>query len=148
VASGSPIDTATVGTKTFIVNATDNVANASSQSVSYAVTYRICLQYDPTKALTGRAYAIKLQLCDANNVNVSQLAIAVTATGVDGNPALAIPLGSLNPGNRFLYGPGTAPGASYLYNLDTQPLRAGAHVLDFVVQGDPIAHTAPFVLKK
>jgi len=48
----------------------------------------------------------------------------------------------------FLYGPGTSPGASYLYVLDTQGLGAGAHVLTFKVQGDPIVHSAPFVLKK
>jgi Pro-kumamolisin, activation domain len=113
VASGSPIDTATVGTKTFTVNATDNVDNASSQSVSYAVTYRICLQYDPTKPASSRSYVFTLQLCDNNGVNVSQASIAVTATAVDGVAARAKPLGSLNPGNKFLYGPGTAPGASY-----------------------------------
>ena len=57
-------------------------------------------------------------------------------------------IGSLNPGNKFLYGPGTAPGASYLYNLDTLGLSSGAHVLNFTVQGDPIPHTVPFKLKK
>jgi hypothetical protein len=148
VASGSPIDTATVGTKTFIVNATDNVTNASSASVGYSVTYRICLQYDPATASSGRAYALKLQLCDFNGANVSRQDIAVTATGVDGVAALAKPLGNLNPGNKFLYGPGSAPGASYLYSLDTQPLSKGPHVLNFTVQSDPLAHTAPFILKK
>ncbi len=148
VASGSPIDTVTVGTKTFTVNAADVVANPSSKAVSYAVTYRICLKYDATKASTGRAYAFTIQLCDANNKNVSLASIAVTATGVDGIAAKAKPIGSLNPGNKFLYGPGTAPGASYLYNLDTLGLTSGAHVLNFTVQGDPIPHTVPFKLKK
>jgi hypothetical protein len=148
VASGSPIDTASVGTKTFTVNATDNVANASAQSVSYGVTYKICLQYDPDKPTSGRAQNISLQLCDVNNVNLSVASIQVTATAVDGSPAKAKPLGSLNPGNVFLYGPGTAPGASYLYVLDSQSLGAGAHVLSFTVQGDPVVHSAPFTLKK
>jgi len=147
VPNGSPIDTATLGTKTFTVNATDNVGNASGQSVSYNVTYKICLQYDPTKPSGGRAYQIKIQLCDYNNVNLSQMSIVVTAIAVDGNPALAKPLGTLNPGNMFLYGPGTAPGASYIYNLDTLGLASGAHVLNFTVQGDPVAHTAAFILK-
>jgi Pro-kumamolisin, activation domain len=148
VASGSPIDTATVGTKTFTVNATDKVANAGAQSVSYDVTYKICLQYDPTKPTNGRAENITLQLCDVNDVNVSNMSITVTAVAVDGNPALAKSLGGLNPGNLFLYGPGTSPGASYLYVLDTQGLGVGAHVLTFQVQGDPIVHAAPFILKK
>jgi hypothetical protein len=148
VASGSPIDTSAVGTKTFTVDAADNVNNASSQSVSYAVTYNICLQYDPSKPSSGRAYAVTLQLCDYNENNVSERSIVVTATAVDGRAAKAKPLGSLNPGNTFLYGPGTAPGASYLYNLDTKGLTNGVHVLNFTVQGDPISHTAPFILKK
>lgn len=148
VASGNPIDTTTVGTKTFTVNAADNVNNASSQSVGYAVTYKICLQYDPTKPSSGRAYGFTLQLCDFNNVNVSLASIVVTATAVDDVAARAKPLGALNPGNEFLYGPGTSPGASYLYSLDTRGLALGAHVLDFMVQGDPIPHTAPFILKK
>jgi hypothetical protein len=148
VASGSPINTASVGTKTFTVNATDIVANASAQSVNYDVTYKICLQYDPTKPTNGRAQNITLQLCDVNNVNVSMASIKVTATAVDGNPSKAQPLGNLNPGNVFLYGPSTSPGASYLYVLDSQGLGAGAHVLSFTVSGDPIVHSSPFVLKK
>ncbi|HEX8120064.1 MAG TPA: hypothetical protein VF549_02255 [Solirubrobacteraceae bacterium] len=37
VAAGAPIDTATTGTKSFAVTATDGGANASSQTVSYVV---------------------------------------------------------------------------------------------------------------
>ncbi len=148
VPSGSPIDTASAGSKTFTVDATDNVGNASSWSAGYAVTYRICLAYDPTKPSSGRAYAFTLQLCDYAGNNVSKLEIAVTATAVDGVAARAKPLGSLNPGNKFLYGPVTAPGASYLYNLDTQGLTSGSHVLNFTVQGDPVPHSVPFILKK
>lgn len=74
--------------------------------------------------------------------------ITLTATAIDGNPVKAKPLGALNPGNKFLYGPGSAPGASYLYVLDTQGLGSGNHTLSFIVQGDPVAHSAPFTLKK
>jgi hypothetical protein len=148
VASGALADTLTVGTKTFTVNAADNVNNASSQSVSYAVTYRICPKYDATKPSNARAYEFTIQLCDYNNANVSSASIVVTATGVDGVAAKAVPLGNLNPGNKFLYGPGTSPGASYLYILDTRGLGVGTHVLNFTVQGDPIPHTTLFILKK
>jgi hypothetical protein len=148
VANGAAIDTAAAGTKTFTVNAADNVANAGSASVNYDVTYRICLQYDPAQATSGRAVNLTLQLCDANGANLSMASITVTATAVDGSAAKAKPLGVLNPGNVFLYGPGSAPGASYLYVLDTRGLGAGTHVLTFKVQGDPILHGAPFILKK
>jgi hypothetical protein len=148
VPSGSPIDTSSAGTKTFTVNAADNVGNTSSQSVGYAVTYRICLVYDPAKPSSSRAYNFTLQLCDYVGNNVSQVDIAVTATAVDGVASRAKPLGSLNPNNKFLYGPGTSPGASYLYVLDTLGLSSGSHLLNFTVQGDPVPHTAPFLLKK
>ncbi len=148
VANGSPIDTVAVGSKTFTVSSTDNVANASTQTVSYGVTYKICLKYDPSVPSGGRPYIFKLQLCDADSKNISMKSIAVTATAVDGDPSKAVPLGNSNPGNRFAYGPPTSPGASYQYKLDTSHMKAGAHALTFTVAGDPVAHTAPFVLKK
>ncbi len=147
VASGSAIDTASVGTKAFTVGAADQVANAGTLTVNYAVSYDICLQYDPARVTNGRAKNITLQLCDYAGANVSLPGVAITATGVDGNPAAAVPLGALNPGNAFLYTPPNAPSGGYRYVLDTQGLASGAHVLNFTVQGDPIAHTAAFVLK-
>jgi hypothetical protein len=39
VPSGSPIDTSSVGTKTFSVTATDNAGNTDTETVSYTVTY-------------------------------------------------------------------------------------------------------------
>ena len=148
VATGAAIDTASVGAKTFTVNATDHVANASVLSVGYNVTYRICLQYDPNQPMNGRGLNLSLQLCDYSGSNVSQQSIVVKALAVDGQPARATSLGNVNPGNRFLYGPGSAPGASYLYVLDSRGLAAGAHVLTFSVAGDPVTHAAPFILKK
>ena len=148
VASGSAIDTASVGTKTFTVNAADQVENGATRSATYDVTYKVCLQYDPSQPVNGRAVNIMVQICDYNNANVSQQSIIVTALAVDGQPGKATPLGNLNPGNRFLYGPGTSPGASYLYVLDAQRLGAGTRVLTFSVAGDPITHSAPFTLKK
>jgi hypothetical protein len=147
VANGVAIDTTSVGTKAFTVNATDQVANAGSATVHYDVTFAICLQYDPTHASSGRAQAITLQLCDYAGANVSSPGIVVTATGVDGNPAAAVPLGSQNPGNVFHYGMNGSPGVSYKYLLDAQGLSSGSHVLNFTVQGDPVSHTAPFMLK-
>lgn len=147
VPNGSNITTSPVGAYTFTVNTADKLANATSQSTSYNVTYKICLQYDPTKPSGGRGYVFAVQICDYNNVNLSTMGIHLTATAVDGDPAKAKSLGNLNPGNVFLYGPGTSPGASYIYNLDTKGLTNGSHVLSFTVQGDPVPHTASFIKK-
>jgi hypothetical protein len=145
---GSNIVTSPVGTYTFTVNTADKLGNATSASTSYQVTYKICLQYDPTKPGGGRAYVFSVQICDYNNVNLSTVTIHLTTTAVDGSAAKAKPLGKLNPGNVWLYGPGTAPGASYTYNLDTTGLGNGSHTLTFTVEGDPAPHTIPFIIKR
>ena len=147
VASGSNIDTGSIGTKTFTVNANDNVSNASTLSVNYSVTYRICLTYNPNTPFNGSAANITLQLCDYNGVNLSQKSIVVHATAVDGNPALAKSQGNVNPGNNFLFGPPSAPAATYIYVLSTKGLSSGKHAINFTVQGDPVAHTAAFTMK-
>ena len=49
VPNGSKIDTASVGAKSFGVNASDKVGNTSGSTLSYNVTDKICLTYDPTK---------------------------------------------------------------------------------------------------
>ena len=75
VPNGSNITTSPVGTYTFTVNTADKLGNAASQSTSYNVTYKICLQYDPTKASAGRGYVFSVQICDYNNVNKSTINI-------------------------------------------------------------------------
>jgi hypothetical protein len=86
VANGTAVNTSSPGSFTFTVDATDNLGNTSSKTVSYAVSYRICLLYDSTKALgsPNSSVAVKLQLCDASNTNLSSPGIAVTALNVDG----------------------------------------------------------------
>jgi Pro-kumamolisin, activation domain len=147
VANGSNINTASVGTKTFTVNSSDNVANAGSASVNYDVTYRICLSYNPNSPISGRAANITVQICDYNGANLSQRSIVLHATAIDGNPAKLKALGNANPGNNFLFGPPSAPSATYLYVVDSQGLGSGKHVINFTVQGDPVPHSAAFTLK-
>lgn len=140
VANGSPIDTASVGTKTFTVNSTDNVGNASSASASYQVQYAICLLYDPSKAVpAGAVMSFRLQICDVNGVNLTSSAIAVTATAIVPNEPLT---SHSNPGNMFFVNNG-----AYVYNLDTKGFPAGGYQLQFTVAGDPTTHSVPFQLK-
>ena len=144
VANGSSIDTATVGSKSFTVNATDKLANASASIVSRSAIRSAWRTTHQRQRRT--AYLFKLQLCDANDVNVSNVNIVITATGVDGDPTKAIALGR-NPGNMFLYGPGTAPGASYTSQprhpaIDTDVARA-----ELCCQGDPTPHSSSSCLE-
>ena len=141
VANGAGIDTASVGNKTFTVTGTDNVGNVRVQTVPYIVTYKICLQYDPTKAFHGNSAPIRLQLCDANDVNVSSPGITVHATVV--NPGAIPATSTANPTNDFLFNSGQG---GYIYVLNTKTLSAGSYTLEFTVTGDPITHAAPFLL--
>jgi hypothetical protein len=132
VANGANIDTASVGNKTFTVNATDNVDNARSSSVSYIVTYKICLQYDPAKPFSGNSVPIRLYLCDYFNVNVSSPGIILHATVV--NPGLITPTSSANPTNDFLFNSGMG---AYTYVLNMSGYAAGSYTLEFTVKGIP-----------
>lgn len=141
VANGAGIDTASVGNKTFTVTGTDNVGNVRVLTVPYIVTYKICLQYDPTSPFHGNSAPIRLRLCDANDVNVSSPGIVVHATVV--NPGAIPATSTANPTNDFLFNSGQG---GYIYVLNTKPLSAGSYTLEFTVTGDPITHSAPFRL--
>lgn len=141
VANGAAIDTASVGNKTFTVTGTDNVGNVRARTVPYIVTYKICLQYDPTAPFHGNFVPIRLQLCDANDVNVSGAGIIVHATVV--NPGAIPATSTANPTNDFLFNSGQG---GYVYVLNAKGLPAGSYTLQFTVTGDPITHSAPFIL--
>jgi len=142
VASGAPIDTASVGTKTFTVVAKDNVGNTRSLSVTYVVTYKICLLYDPNQLFSGNVVPIRIALCDVNGVNVSSPGVIVHATVVDPG---AIPATSIaNPTNDFIYHAGLG---GYTYILNTTGYASGSYELRFTVTGDPVTHSARFRLR-
>ncbi len=143
VADGAAFDTASVGVKTFQVNASDAVGNASAASNTYNVTYKICLGYDTTKAYpTGGVVPIHIALCDVNDVNVSSPTVVVTATSVLPFGVLQSP-GSNNPGGVFTF----LNSGGYQFTLSTQGYVPGSYLLQFSVSGDPITHTVPFRLK-
>jgi hypothetical protein len=148
-ANGSPLDTASIGVKSFTVNAADNVGNAISQTVSYTVTYNLCVLYDQTKShRQGSTVPIKLQICDAAGANQSAAGIVITAAGLTAQDNTASSnvddSGSANPDSNFRYDPTLA---GYIYNLSTKGLSTGTWVLTFTVTGDPVAHTVQFDVK-
>ena len=80
ITSGSTIDTASIGARTFAVQAGDNVGNTASQSVSYSVGYAFSGFLAPVKAAptvntgkAGKTYPVKWQLTDANGAPISRL---------------------------------------------------------------------------
>ncbi|MGD0289798.1 MAG: SBBP repeat-containing protein [Candidatus Binataceae bacterium] len=148
VANGANINTASIGSKTFTVNATDSHNNSASQSVNYNIGYNICTDYDTTHAKqTGSTVPIKLMICDANGVNESASSIVLHATGVilvsTSAPEPLSDSGNANPDDdfRFISGP------EYIFNLSTTGDPAGTLALQFTVSGDPTTHSALFQLK-
>ncbi|MEV7027408.1 hypothetical protein AB0O00_35425, partial [Kitasatospora sp. NPDC093558] len=137
VADGSPIDTSTVGSHTFTVNAMDAADNASSLGVSYTVAYRICLLSHPTRPPRGgnATIPIRVRLCDANGNNLSDPGITLTPSQVVGPTTRPFT-------TPFRYDPTLA---GYIVNLPTRGLAPGSYNLEFTVSGaDTTTHVAPF----
>ncbi|MCX5589140.1 OmpL47-type beta-barrel domain-containing protein [Streptomyces erythrochromogenes] len=137
VPNGSPINTSTLGQRTFTVNATDNATNPSTRSVTYNVAYRICLLYDPSRPvrLLGQV-VISLRICDANGNNLSNPNITLTASRITG-PVTRPVTGRFN----YLL-------SSYSLPVSTQNLPNGDYNLEFTISGaDTTTHVAPFTLR-
>ena len=147
VADGGDLNTATVGTNAFPVDAADRVGNQASTSVSYRVTYNVCPLFDQGKAYrAGQTIPIKLQLCDVAGGNASIESVVVTAVRLekaDNSAVTAIveDAGNANPGDGFRY---DSRLEGYIYNLDTRGLSAGTWKLTSDAAGDDIRHSVTF----
>jgi hypothetical protein len=135
--------TLTSGSHTLTVRATDNAGNSFTKpTTTFASGYRVCLLYDPTVAKSiGSTFAVKLRLCDAAGNNVSSSAIALTALTVDGrlDPGTN-DAGNANNGYLFRW---VSSDSSYIYNLKTNGLSAGKHLLYFTTQAVPNRNNLP-----
>jgi hypothetical protein len=126
VPSGSSLNTASVGTKSFSVDAMDNVGNSTpTATAGYTVSFGVQPTFD-----TGQpTRKVSLKLADANGTNVSAAGIVLTVTAIDGSPA----------SGTFSF---TKKPAEYSY----QPkVSAGPHTVPFMATGDPFAHTISFI---
>jgi sugar lactone lactonase YvrE len=152
VASGAALSTSSPGIYSFTVNAADNAGNSSSSSSSYTVSYGACILYDSTKAAkAGSTVPIKLQLCDANNHDVSAPTIVVHATSVvqisSSASYLVQDAGNANPDYDFRFDSTLGPSGGYVFNLKTSGLTTGTYGLTFTAGTDPTPHTAYFQIR-
>ena len=150
--SGSPLDTATVGAKTFHVTSTDLAGNVTAKTVNYTVGFNVGLLYDPAKPHTaGSNISVKLQLVDSAGANLSSAGTVVHALGT--SPAGADSYGPLadsgnaNPGQNFRFDPTLGTSGGYIFNLKTVGYAPGAYKLYFNVGGDPHVYTVQFQIK-
>lgn len=114
-----------------------------------SVSYSVAALFDQTKAYkSGSTVPAKIQLRDANGVNVSSSAITVTATGVtrisDNAPGALVDSGNSNPDNNFRY---DASLSGYIFNLSLKWYATGTYRLSVKTGADPVAHTVDFQVK-
>lgn len=152
VANGTNISTTSIGSNSFAVNATDNVGNSSTQSVTYTVAYKVCVLYDPTRSVqSGSTIPLRVQLCDFNNANASSSSVVVHAISlvqVGTNASEIIQsVGDANPDNDFRYDGGLGQPGGYTFNLSTKGLMTGTYVLSFTAGADPTAHQLTFQVR-
>ena len=136
-ANGANINTASAGSRTFTVNAADNVGNTSSASVNYTVNYNFsgfeAPVYNAPAVNTGNAgktYPVKWQLRDANGNSISALTAvssvqyqSTSCAAFSNNPTA--PLAASTTGSSGLRYDSTAN--QYIYNW--APGTAGCYTL-------------------
>ena len=153
VPSGSNINTASVGMKTFTVSASDIASNSASQSVNYLITYGVRVLFDQARAAkSGSTIPIKVQLIDANGNNVSSPSVVVHAVSVTQTSSSASVLlddaGQANPDFDFRYDSSLGGTGGYIFNLKTTGYGTGTYVLNYAVGGDPVIHTVQFQVRQ
>jgi YVTN family beta-propeller protein len=154
VPTGSNIDTSSVGSKTFTVSATDNVANSTiPQLVSYNVGYAVNVLYDQTKAVkSGSTIPIKIELVDALGHNMSSSAVIVHAVSLVQISTTASDTindaGSSNPDVNFRFDSSLSVGGGYIFNLKTTGLPTGTYRLGFTVDSDLAIRTVQFAVRQ
>jgi len=133
VANGNPIDTGSVGPKTFTVEATDKALNEANKTVAYSVKYKYSGISQPINSdgssifKLGQTIPVKFQLKDANDNTVkaaSNPTIAIQYLGPNSIGTVWEPYstGAANIGNQFRY---DDISQQYIYNLGTKGLSTG-----------------------
>ena len=151
-ADDGPLDTATVGVKTFTVNTTDEAGNMASKSVSYTVGYKLEALYDVEKEnKSGSTVPIKLRLLDVGGANHSSAGVTVRALGVslistETYGPVDDP-GNSNPGGVFRFDPSLGGTGGYHFNLKTKGYAPGTYRLYFTVGADPHIYTTQFQVR-
>ncbi len=130
--SGEAIDTSTVGTKTFTVDAADNAGNPAIRTVTYYVRYNYGGILQPINAdgssvfRLGSTVPVKFRLTDANGNTVTSAAakiyVAKISEGVAGTEMEANSTSAATTGNLFRY---DSTDDQYIFNLGTKSLSTG-----------------------
>jgi hypothetical protein len=163
VANGANTDTASVGTKTFTVNATDALGNASTLAYTYGVKYattgtcngeagHVILQpinADGTSVFKqGSTVPAKFRVCDANGVSIGTPGVVTsfTYTQMSGTIVDYVDeaVDSTTPDTVFRWDP-TAK--QWIFNISTKPLKANKTYVYVITLNDGSTIRFQFGLK-
>jgi hypothetical protein len=142
VPGGSPLDTSSVGWKSFSVTGTDNAANTATSTVQYGVNYGWSGFLQPINAdgssifKLGSTVPVKFQLTGASagiSNAVAKLYIAKIDNGIDGTDVEAVSTATADSGNTFRY---DSTSQQYIFNLGTKGLTTGTYRLKVYIGGD------------
>jgi hypothetical protein len=151
VPNGSPINTSTVGAKTFAVTATDNVGNGSNASIGFLIAFGQSVLYDQTKThKSGSTVPLRVQLVDATGANVSSSAITVHTASVyqTSTTSGGVVEELYSPSDvDFVFDPTIGGSGGYRYNLRSNGFPSGTYRLHYTASGDPTEHYLEFRIK-
>lgn len=132
VISGGAVDTSSVGSKTFIVTATDKAGNQVTQTPAYYVRYVFSGVLPPVNRdgssvfKFGSTVPVKFRLQDVNGNYVAdavaKLYVAKVENGLVGTETEAVSTSAATTGNLFRY---DDSGSQYIFNLGTKRLSTG-----------------------
>lgn len=158
VASGVPVDTASVGTKTFRVTATDTLGNASAHSAAYQVVYRFTGFFSPVEvsnqpervynmAKAGSAVPIKFSLAGNQGMDILGTSAPASKRASCSSSTSAEPLEDIDmPGkSQMTY---DAASDRYHFNWKTDKAWAGTCRIFVLTLKDGTEHVAYFNFAK
>ena len=152
--NGEAIDTATVGVKTFSVNAEDNAGNKKTETKSYFVHYSyggILQPINPDGSSIfklGRTVPVKFQLTDINGNYISDAIANIYLkninAGISGNEIELASSSSVTKRNQFRH---DIDSNQYIYNLRTKDLSVGTWQIRIILD-DGTSKYATISLRK
>jgi hypothetical protein len=148
-----PLDTATVGSKTFAIGARDYAGNESSTSLTYQVIYGWA-GFGPTVNADGSsifhigtAVPVRFKLTDAAGqpvgTAVAKISVTKVSNKITGTKRMPVYKGRPSTGDTFKY---DATTQTYAFNWDTRHKRSGTYEAT-VTLDDGTSHSITFSLR-
>ena len=135
--SDNGIDTSTIGSKIFMVTATDNAGNTAVKEVSYQVVYSfsgVLPPFNPNRTNSfklGRTIPVEFRLMDAEGDLVTDAAARIyikkISDNVEGTENEGESTSAATEGNLFRY---DGEDEQYIFNLSTKSLTQGTYQIN------------------